>query len=395
MALGALSLLVGALLDFSAFLWRTNPGFRFARRAKSAFDGAHRMKTATIATSRFETLVSDLSELVKARLSFLVLLTTLVGFLMGWQGPMNYLLLAATLTGTALCACGAAALNQWWERDFDARMKRTQQRPLPAKRMHPSDALLFGLLFSLSGLAVLFIFTNIRAALLALITITIYLFVYTPMKRISSLNTLVGAIPGALPPLIGWVAAVGHYTLEGGLLFAILWFWQMPHFLAIAWMYREDYARSRFCHALQLRSRRIRYCTPGAALLRMPSHSQLDAGPIFLRLCLVFLWRAGLGHCLLRDGAPLSDPAQSRFGSNTLPGVDPLSSFAPRVTCGRTPMNEEQAQFLAHAISLALCRRPLCNGGRFDAVARSGDCTVTEDEERALRVIRFLLTRRP
>ncbi len=204
------------------------------------------MKTATIATSRFETLVSDLFELVKARLSFLVLLTTLVGFLMGWQGPMNYLLLAATLTGTALCACGAAALNQWWERDFDARMKRTQQRPLPAKRMHPSDALLFGLLFSLSGLAVLFIFTNIRAAFLALITITIYLFVYTPMKRISSLNTLVGAIPGALPPLIGWVAAVGHYTLEGGLLFAILWFWQMPHFLAIAWMYREDYAGAGF-----------------------------------------------------------------------------------------------------------------------------------------------------
>ncbi|MGA9580069.1 MAG: heme o synthase, partial [Terrimicrobiaceae bacterium] len=157
-----------------------------------------------------------------------------------------YLLLAATLAGTALCACGASALNQWWERDVDALMKRTQHRPLPAKRMHPSDALLFGLLFSLSGLAVLFIFTNIRAAVLALITISIYVLVYTPMKRVSSLNTLVGAIPGALPPLIGWVAAVGHYTLEGGLLFAILWFWQMPHFLAIAWMYREDYARAGF-----------------------------------------------------------------------------------------------------------------------------------------------------
>jgi heme o synthase len=204
------------------------------------------MKTAAVASSRFETLLGDLAELVKARLSFLVLITTLVGFLMGWQGPMNYLLLAATLTGTALCACGASALNQWWERDFDALMKRTQQRPLPAKRMHPSDALLFGLLFSLSGLAVLFIFTNIRAGVLALITITLYVLVYTPMKRVSSLNTLVGAIPGALPPLIGWVAAVGHYTLEGGLLFAILWFWQMPHFLAIAWMYREDYARAGF-----------------------------------------------------------------------------------------------------------------------------------------------------
>ena len=104
--------------------------------------------------------------------------------------------------------------------------------------------LVFSFLFQ--GLAVLFMFTNIRAAVLALITITIYLLVYTPMKRVSSLNTLVGAIPGALPPLIGWVAAVGHYTLEGGLLFAILWFWQMPHFLAIAWMYREDYAKAGF-----------------------------------------------------------------------------------------------------------------------------------------------------
>ena len=196
------------------------------------------MKTATFSIARWDALVSDLAELVKARLSFLVLLTTLVGFLMCWQGPMNYLVLSATLVGTALCAGVAAALNQWWERELDARMKRTQQRPLPATRMHPSDALLFGLLFSVSGLAVLFLFTNIRAAFLALITIAIYLLVYTPMKRISSLNTLVGAIPGALPPLIGWVAAVGHYTLEGGLLFAILWFWQMPHFLAIAWMYR-------------------------------------------------------------------------------------------------------------------------------------------------------------
>jgi heme o synthase len=204
------------------------------------------MKTATFRIARWDALVGDLAELVKARLSFLVLLTTLVGFLMGWRGPMSYLILSATLVGTALCACGAAALNQWWERDFDARMKRTQQRPLPAKRMHPNDALLFGLLFSVSGLAVLFLFTNIRAAALALITIAIYLLVYTPMKRISSLNTLVGAIPGALPPLIGWVAAVGHYTLEGGLLFAILWFWQMPHFLAIAWMYREDYSRAGF-----------------------------------------------------------------------------------------------------------------------------------------------------
>lgn len=204
------------------------------------------MKTAVLSPTRSESLFSDLSELVKARLSLLVLMTTLVGFLAGWEGPMNYALLAATLIGTALCACGAAALNQWWERDYDALMKRTSQRPLPARRMHPGDALLFGLFFSLSGLAVLGLMTDIRAAILAFITIAIYVLVYTPMKRVSSLNTLVGAIPGALPPLIGWVAARGQYSLEGGLLFAILWFWQMPHFLAIAWMYRDDYAGAGF-----------------------------------------------------------------------------------------------------------------------------------------------------
>jgi protoheme IX farnesyltransferase len=159
---------------------------------------------------------------------------------------MDYLLLAATLIGTALCAAGAGALNQWWEREHDARMKRTSDRPLPARRMHAADALLFGLFFSLTGLVVLVLFTNYRAAFLAFATIAIYILVYTPMKRISSLNTLVGAIPGALPPLIGWVAARGSYHLEGGLLFAILWFWQMPHFLAIAWMYREEYVQAGF-----------------------------------------------------------------------------------------------------------------------------------------------------
>ena len=201
------------------------------------------MKSAT-AIPQENSVVGDVMELVKARLSLLVLITTLVGFLLGSQGPMNWLLLAATLTGTALCAGGAAALNQWWERDLDALMKRTRARPLPAHRMQPLDALLFGLFFSVTGAAILGLFTNPRAAFLAFATIAIYILVYTPMKRRSSLNTLVGAVPGALPPLIGWVAARGRYDLEGCLLFAVLWFWQMPHFLAIAWMYREDYANA-------------------------------------------------------------------------------------------------------------------------------------------------------
>ena len=198
------------------------------------------MKSAT-AIPQEASVVGDVMTLVKARLSLLVLITTLVGFLLGWRGPVNWVLLAATVTGTALCAGGAAALNQWWERDLDALMKRTRSRPLPAQRMQPLDALLFGLIFSVAGIAILWLFTNPRAAFLAFATIAIYILVYTPMKRWSSLNTLVGAVPGALPPLIGWVAARGRYDLEGCLLFAVLWFWQMPHFLAIAWMYREDY----------------------------------------------------------------------------------------------------------------------------------------------------------
>ena len=203
------------------------------------------MKTASaLSPEKPESVLGDVMTLVKARLSFLVLITTLVGFLLGWRGPLDWVILSATLVGTALCAGGAAALNQWWERDLDALMKRTRTRPLPARRMQPLDALLFGLFFSVTGVALLAYFTNSRAAFLAFATITIYILVYTPMKRWSSLNTLVGAVPGALPPLIGWVAARGHYDLEGCLLFAVLWFWQMPHFLAIAWMYREDYSKA-------------------------------------------------------------------------------------------------------------------------------------------------------
>ena len=123
-------------------------------------------------------------------------------------------------------------------------MKRTQTRPLPARRMQPREALLFGLSLSVSGILILCAQVNIRAAFLAFATIAIYILFYTPMKRWTSLNTLVGAVPGALPPLIGWVAARGRYDLEGCLLFAVLWFWQMPHFLAIVWMYREDYANA-------------------------------------------------------------------------------------------------------------------------------------------------------
>jgi protoheme IX farnesyltransferase len=203
------------------------------------------MKTAAD-TAESQSWASDLAELVKARLSLLVLSTTLVGFLLGQgRAPMAWLPLVATLIGTALSACGAAALNQWWERDVDALMRRTRTRPLPAGRMHPKDALMFGILFSVFGVASLVIVNPLSAALAAA-TIVIYVLVYTPLKRVSAINTLVGAIPGALPPLIGWIAATGEASLPGWVLFAILWFWQMPHFLAIAWMYRDEYASAGF-----------------------------------------------------------------------------------------------------------------------------------------------------
>ena len=191
-------------------------------------------------------LLGDLGDLSKARLSLLVLLTTLVGFLAGWHGPMDWTLLAATLVGTALSAAGASALNQWIERDLDALMPRTADRPLPARRMHPSDALLFGLLCCASGVAILALLANAITALLSFLTIIIYALAYTPMKRVSELNTLVGAVPGALPPLLGWTAATGQASLGGWILFLILWFWQMPHFLGIAWMYKDQYALAGF-----------------------------------------------------------------------------------------------------------------------------------------------------
>ena len=202
------------------------------------------MKTVT--ENRTEGKFSDMSELFKARLSFFNIMTALVGFLAAWQGPMNYLILVAAMLGTALSAFGASALNQWFERDLDALMRRTQDRPLPARRMPPRDALLIGAMCCVVGVLCFVFFVNLLSASLAALTIASYVFLYTPMKRISTLNTLVGAVPGALPPLIGWTAATNEIQFGGVILFMIMWFWQMPHFMAIAWMYREDYARAGF-----------------------------------------------------------------------------------------------------------------------------------------------------
>jgi len=186
------------------------------------------------------------AELFKARLTSLVLLTTLVGYYLGQRGGLNWLLLVNTLLGTGLLACGAAALNQYLERDFDALMERTADRPLPAGRIQPQMVVVLGGVISVAGLLWLAFGVNLLTAVLGAVTLISYLFIYTPLKRKTTLNTAIGAIPGALPPLMGWTAARGDLSIEGWALFAILFFWQLPHFLAIAWMYREDYAKGGF-----------------------------------------------------------------------------------------------------------------------------------------------------
>ena len=190
--------------------------------------------------------MGDFAELVKARLTLLVLITTAVGFYLGWQGPMNFLALLNAVLGTALAAAGAAALNQWREHRLDALMQRTRSRPIPAGRMRPGQALAIGVVLSVAGVIYLALAVNGFSAFLAALTVALYVFAYTPLKRISTANTLVGAIPGAIPPVIGWVAAGQSLDLGAATLFAILFLWQMPHFFALAWMYREDYARGGF-----------------------------------------------------------------------------------------------------------------------------------------------------
>ena len=186
------------------------------------------------------------NDLFKGRLTSLVLLTTLVGFYIGLRGEMQYGLLIHTLLATALVACGAAALNQYLERDFDANMDRTKSRPIPSGRLQPDSVLLVGGLMSGLGLVYLALAVNLTTSLLGAITLSSYLFLYTPLKRITPLNTVIGAIPGALPPLMGWTAVRDEVSIGGWSLFAILFFWQLPHFLAIGWLYREDYARAGF-----------------------------------------------------------------------------------------------------------------------------------------------------
>jgi protoheme IX farnesyltransferase len=188
----------------------------------------------------------DFVALTKPRLNVLVVATSAAGYYLGAAGRPDPLAMAQAVAGTALVAGGAAVLNQVFERDTDALMRRTRLRPLPDGRVTTSDASLFGLTLAGTGLAILAARTNVLAAGLALATLVTYLVLYTPMKRRSPAATLVGAVPGALPPLIGWTASHGSLSAGGMALFAIVFLWQVPHFMAIAWLYRDDYAKAGF-----------------------------------------------------------------------------------------------------------------------------------------------------
>ena len=204
------------------------------------------IEAAAATTTTAAAILRDYVALTKPRLNFLVVATSAAGYYLGAVGAPELMPMAIAVGGTALVAGGAAVLNQVYERDTDALMRRTRNRPLPDGRVAHGDARVFGIVLSALGLALLFVRANAFAAGLALATLIVYLIVYTPMKRRTPMATLVGAVPGALPPLIGWAASHGSVSPGGAALFAIVFLWQIPHFMAIAWMYRDDYRKAGF-----------------------------------------------------------------------------------------------------------------------------------------------------
>lgn len=181
-------------------------------------------------------------ELTKPRITLLVVLTAVAAFCMASKGRIDYVGVFHLIFGVGLLSSGISTLNQYLERDLDGLMRRTSGRPLPAGKLRPENALLFGIALSLVATLYIAVVINALTATLGLVTLSSYLFIYTPLKTRTSLSTVIGAVPGAMPPVIGWTAARGEMTIEAWILFAILFLWQFPHFLAIAWLYREDYA---------------------------------------------------------------------------------------------------------------------------------------------------------
>ena len=204
------------------------------------------MRTDAVAMTGSVARSRDYVALAKPRLNLLVVASTLVGYAMGSGEPLGIVRVFGLLLGTGLVAGGASAFNQVMERDLDALMRRTRMRPMPDQRLQPLEGILFGTAIMLAGLLMIVASSNLLAAGVALATLVIYVVIYTPLKKKSSLGTVIGAIPGALPPLIGSAAVEGTLSVEGWTLFGIMFLWQLPHFLAIAWMYREDYARAGY-----------------------------------------------------------------------------------------------------------------------------------------------------
>jgi len=198
------------------------------------------------ADTTYVRVAADYIALTKPRLNVLVVASSAAGYYLGTQAPADLSVMAHAVIGTTLVAGGAAALNQVAERDTDAKMRRTRLRPLPDGRVTPAEARLFGIVLSVAGIGILAGRANLLSASLALATLVIYLAIYTPMKRRTPMATLLGAVPGALPPLIGWAASRGRVDLGGISLFAIVFLWQIPHFMAIAWLYRDDYGAAGF-----------------------------------------------------------------------------------------------------------------------------------------------------
>ncbi len=192
-----------------------------------------------------QSAIADYLQLSKSRIVLMVLITTAAGYLIA-APHISALVLINTLVGTAMVAAGTNALNQYVERAHDAKMRRTRLRPLPDGRITPRAALLFSAAIAIIGTAYLALTVNLLTAILGAFTLTSYIFVYTPLKRISTACTIIGAVPGAIPPLMGWTAATGHLAAGGWIVFGILFFWQLPHFMAISWIYREDYGRAGF-----------------------------------------------------------------------------------------------------------------------------------------------------
>jgi protoheme IX farnesyltransferase len=217
--------------------------------AAEPFVAASDLSVVVSGPSDVSTVFADYWAMTKPEVNFLIVITTAAGFYLASTAELTrfpWISLLHTLVGTLLAASGAAALNQWTEYPFDAKMRRTARRAIAAGRIDPDHALTFGATLSLAGIAYLAVTVGVPASVLALATLAGYLLVYTPLKRVTPLCTLVGAVPGAAPPLIGWAAARGHLDPEAWLLFAIVFFWQFPHFMSIAWMYRDDYDRAGY-----------------------------------------------------------------------------------------------------------------------------------------------------